>query len=74
MNQRGISRRAIAVNVSELEGLADGKKEVEFDGKVLGGGSISQPLTVKAGYFTESAKAKIEKAGGKVVVSGEEAV
>ena len=34
--------------------------------KVLGGGEIDRPLTVKANKFSASAKAKIEKAGGKI--------
>ena len=34
--------------------------------RVLGNGEISKAITVKATYVTESAKAKIEKAGGKV--------
>jgi len=65
LQQRGISRRAAVVNVSELEGMAGGKKEIGFEGRVLGGGAIKVPLVVKASYFTPSAKAKIEKAGGK---------
>ncbi len=36
--------------------------------KVLGQGEISQKLTVKAHKFSASAKAKIEAAGGTVVV------
>jgi len=33
--------------------------------KILGGGKISTPMHVKARSFSESAKQKIEKAGGK---------
>lgn len=36
--------------------------------KILARGEISKPLTVKANHFSESAKAKIEKAGGKAEV------
>lgn len=36
--------------------------------KVLGKGEISKPFTVKASKFSNSAKEKIEKAGGKVEV------
>lgn len=40
-----------------------------YDGvKVLGNGSVDKNLTVKAAAFTESAKAKIEAAGGKAEV------
>ena len=34
--------------------------------KILAGGDIDRPLTVKANKFSASAKAKIEAAGGKV--------
>ncbi|MBI5598526.1 MAG: 50S ribosomal protein L15 [Deltaproteobacteria bacterium] len=36
--------------------------------KVLGEGDIKIPLTVRAGMFSKSAKAKIEAAGGKAEV------
>lgn len=36
--------------------------------KILGNGSLSKKLTVKASAFSESAKAKIEEAGGKAEV------
>ncbi|MDR0395886.1 MAG: 50S ribosomal protein L15 [Oscillospiraceae bacterium] len=41
----------------------------ELDGvKVLGSGELTRKLTVKAARFTESAKRKIEAAGGKAEV------
>lgn len=73
-----ISRREfVPVNVSELDafdsgaeitpdlliarGVANGVK----DGiKILGTGTLSKKLTVKAQAFSASAKAKIEAAGG----------
>ena len=36
--------------------------------KVLGGGELTKKLTVKAAAFSESAKEKIEQAGGKAEV------
>ena len=36
--------------------------------KILARGEVSKPLTVHAHRFSESAKAKIEKAGGKAEV------
>jgi len=36
--------------------------------KVLGSGEIGKSLTIKAHHFSASAKEKIEKAGGKIVV------
>ena len=34
--------------------------------RILGNGEISKAITVKASYFSPSAKEKIEAAGGKV--------
>jgi large subunit ribosomal protein L15 len=73
LQQRNLRVRELAVNVCDLESMAAGKKEVEFKGKVLGGGPIKTALTVKADYFTEAARAKIEKAGGKAVLEAETA-
>lgn len=36
--------------------------------RILGDGELTKPLTVYAHYFSLSAKAKIEEAGGKTVV------
>jgi large subunit ribosomal protein L15 len=36
--------------------------------RVLGDGELTKALTIKAKHFTATAKAKIEKAGGKAVV------
>lgn len=38
--------------------------------KILGNGSINVPLTIQADAFSESAKSKIEQAGGKVIING----
>lgn len=75
------SRYAI-VNVSDLEVFesgavvdtvalkAKGLIKKAFDGvKVLGNGEISKAVTVKAAAFSESAKSKIEAAGGKAEVN-----
>jgi len=37
--------------------------------KVLGDGELSRAFKVTAAKFTESAKAKIEKAGGQAIVA-----
>ena len=69
------------INVSDLEGFEDGtevtvellldtgliKKELEGV-KVLGSGELTKKLVVKANAFSETAKAKIEKNGGKAEV------
>ena len=69
-----------AVNVSALEKLdADVVTlEVLVENKlvhpstevlrILGNGELTKKVTVKANYVTESAKEKIEKAGGKVEI------
>lgn len=69
------------VNVSALEVFKDGTVvdaellkaqgiiKKELDGvKILGNGDLSKNLTVKAAKFSETAKEKIEKAGGKAEV------
>ena len=69
------------VNVERLEAFEDGAVvdakalleariiRKELDGvKVLGGGELTKKLTVKAAKFSESAKEKIEAAGGKAEV------
>ena len=69
-----------AVNVSALEKLdADAVTlEVLVENKlvhpstevlrILGNGELTKKVTVKANYVTESAREKIEKAGGKVEI------
>ena len=56
--------------VVDVEALiSTGLVKKELDGvKVLGNGEISKKLTIKANAFSESAKAKIEAAGGKAEV------
>ena len=49
--------------------IADGKvKQVTAGVKILGNGEIEKKLTVQAHKFSETAKAKIEAAGGKAEV------
>jgi len=71
----------VAINVDRLEIFEDGMvvspvelieygiiKKIEDGVKILGNGEITKKLTVKATKFSESAKEKIEAAGGKVEV------
>jgi large subunit ribosomal protein L15 len=44
-------------------------KKAEYGVKVLGNGELEKAVTVKAAAFSESAKAKIEAAGGKAEVN-----
>lgn len=71
------------INVADLEVLPAGVTEVnaqvladagllrkdETSFKVLGNGEVSRAFKVTAAKFSESAKAKIEKAGGQAVVA-----
>ena len=43
-------------------------KKLHYGVKVLGNGELTKALTVKANKFSATAKAKIEKAGGKIEV------
>ena len=49
------------LNAGILKDVCDGIK-------VLGRGEVSKKLTVKANIFSETAKGKIEAAGGKIEV------
>ncbi|MGN0503864.1 MAG: 50S ribosomal protein L15 [Ruminococcus sp.] len=75
------AKNIVSVNVGTLNKFEDGavvdtKALIEagivknsFDGvKVLGNGNITKKLTVQVSAFSESAKAKIEAAGGKAEV------
>ena len=70
-----------AVNVAVLNQFEDGAvvdsaaliakgilQDCKYGLKVLGNGNVSKNVTVKAAAFSESAKEKIEKAGGKAEV------
>jgi large subunit ribosomal protein L15 len=69
------------INVSVLQAFDDGAEvgadelltagiisKCKYGLKVLGNGNITKKITVKATAFSESAKAKIEAAGGKAEV------
>ena len=70
-----------AINVAALSRFPDGStvgveellesgvlSKCEYGVKILGNGKMSRKLTVKASAFSESAKRKIEEAGGKAEV------
>ena len=46
----------------------DGKFTFDFEGKVLGTGSITVPITVRALAFSEKAKEKLKACGGSAVM------
>ena len=59
------------INLDDIDRIAG--KSGEFDaaaqgyGRVLGGGKLARPITIKAFSFSEGAVKKIEAAGGKAV-------
>ena len=75
------AKKIVAINVSALEAF-DNDAEVdakaliekgiikkEYDGvKILGNGNLTKKLSVKVAAYSESAKQKIEAAGGKAEV------
>ncbi len=75
------AKNIVSVNVGTLEKfdngsvvdvqalVAAGIVKNSFDGvKILGNGTLTKNLTVKVSAYSESAKAKIEAAGGKAEV------
>jgi len=63
-----LSDSEITPEVLRQAGMVSSKKSLV---KVLGQGELSKALTVHAHKFSKSAQEKIERAGGKVVVSGQ---
>lgn len=75
------SKNIVALNLRHFENFEDGSV-IDFaalkskglvsklrDGiKILGNGDVNKKFTVRANYFSESAKEKIEAAGGKAEV------
>ena len=75
------AKRLEAINVASLNKFEDGAtvnvcdllekgilSKCEYGVKVLGNGSLTKKLTVRASAFSASAKEKIEAAGGKAEV------
>jgi len=72
----------VVVNLEQLKrfqpGAIIGEAELRSAGlvkknlpiKILGSGELDRPLLIKAHKFSQSAKAKIESAGGKIEVLG----
>ena len=64
------AREVDVINVGELDSMEieDGRIDLGKM-KVLGRGKLSRPVSVTAKAFSAAARAKIEEAGGEVVVS-----
>ena len=60
-------RKAYEVNLYSLERNATGKETIVFPGYVLGTGNITKPINVAAVKFSEKAREKIAKSGGKTM-------
>ncbi len=58
-------RNYAEVNIAKLERYGREGEMILVPGKVLGSGMVSKPLTVAAWRFSQSAREKIEGAGGK---------
>ena len=80
-NERPNKMRYSIINLKNLEKLSDYKEitpklllekgiidHINDGVRVLGDGNIKFPATIKANYFSESAKKKIEASGGKCEV------
>ncbi|MCL2004060.1 MAG: 50S ribosomal protein L15 [Oscillospiraceae bacterium] len=80
-NNKRFAEPLTAVNLGALEGFEAGAtvtaesllekrilRKCPYGLKILGGGEIKTALTVVAAAFSESAKQKIEEAGGKCVL------
>ncbi len=63
----GPSRNWPSVNISKLEYKVNKNSKVLIPGKLLGSGNISKKMIVSAYSFSETAKIKVEAAGGKCV-------
>ena len=68
-SKRTAKRRLKTINIRKILEKYVGKTNVDLSGyKILGDGEISKAITIKAKAFTKSAKEKIEKAGGEIIV------
>ncbi|MDP2925413.1 MAG: uL15m family ribosomal protein [Nanoarchaeota archaeon] len=75
-SRKSFKKNNEVINLNDIELKLDsllkkhGKdKEIILKGyKILGEGELKQALTIKAKAFSESAKEKIEKAGGKAIL------
>ncbi|MDD5182219.1 MAG: 50S ribosomal protein L18e [Candidatus Nanoarchaeia archaeon] len=60
-------RQRRTVNLSRINRYCAAKEIALVPGKVLGDGELTKKLTVAALNFSDDAKLKIEKAGGKTI-------
>ena len=75
LNIESLERNFSDGDTVSMESLKEKKliKKTSPDVKILGKGELTKKLTVEVEKISQSAREKIEKAGGKVVASGEPA-
>jgi len=63
-------KKLLVINLKKIIEKFPGKTEINLKKyKILGDGELKTKLTITAKAFTKSAKEKIEKAGGKIIIS-----
>ena len=67
----GPARNWPSVNVSKLEYNIDKNGKAIIPGKLMGTGIVTKKMTIAAYSFTDSAKEKIQSAGGKCLTYNE---
>lgn len=70
INKRGffsLRKRLRAINLDEIEKMAEKEIEATEFGKVLGAGNLTRAIKIKAQSFSKKAKEKIQKAGGEAI-------
>ena len=61
------TRKRARVNLTKLQRICKENETIVVPGKVLSYGILTKPLTVSALSFSDTAKEKIKKAGGKTI-------
>lgn len=81
VKNKPLAAAPVAINLSQLSRVTDAIitrdallragliRASEVSIKILGSGSVTRPLTIQGLSISESAKEKIEKAGGQIVAS-----
>jgi len=70
VNLEQLNRFQPGAIIGEAELRSAGLVKKHLPIKILGNGELDRPLMIKAHKFSQSAKAKIESAGGKIEVLG----
>ena len=70
ITSKGTAKRKLkTINLREIANKFLGKTEANLkDYKILGDGELTKAITITVNAFTKTAKEKVEKAGGKIIV------